>query len=128
VCWVRSIQARHSAQACARYAAQHLVGAVHSDQVKRGRRIRYSRNFWDGRTTAQVAAELWPRDPNPQTWTLIGPLSPDQRRLRALARQLEALDRSAAYAQRRLLRALRAGLSEQQLERAGLVGPPLPGL
>ena len=125
VCWLRSIQARQSAQACAHYAAQHLVGAVHSDQVKQGRRIRYSRNFWAGRTTAQVAAQLWPRHPNPETWTLVGPLSADQRRLRALAHELEAIDRSAAYADRRLARALAAGLSEEHLSRAGLVGPPV---
>jgi hypothetical protein len=58
----------------AHYVARHLVGHVHADQMKSGRRVRYSRNFWSGCTVAQVAAALWPRDPNDTaTWTLEGP-------------------------------------------------------
>ena len=73
VCWLRSISEAHRPAAVARYVARHLIGTQHADQIKQGRRIRYSRNFWGGCTTAQVAAALWPRDPDPVPWTLIGP-------------------------------------------------------
>jgi hypothetical protein len=74
ICWIRSISSADRPAAVARYVSRHLVGWEHADQVKQGRRIRYSRNFWGGCTTAQVAAALWPRSPDPATWTLEGPL------------------------------------------------------
>jgi len=73
ICWLRSISNAERPAAVAHYVAKHLVGFEHHDQMKTGRRIRYSRNFWGGCTTAQVAAALWPRSPDPATWTLEGP-------------------------------------------------------
>jgi hypothetical protein len=83
ICWIRSISAAARPGAVARYVARHLVGHEHADQMKRGRRVRYSRNFWAGCTVAQVAAALWPHEPDPTTWQLIGPTSWNSARARA---------------------------------------------
>jgi hypothetical protein len=74
ICWIRSMSDAERPAAVNRYVARHLVGFEHHDQMKAGRRIRYSRNFWGGCSTAEVAAALWPRVPDPATWTLEGPL------------------------------------------------------
>jgi hypothetical protein len=74
ICWLRSISEAERPQAVAHYVAAHLVGHVHADQMKQGRRVRYSRNFWGGCTVAEVRAALWPRDPDDTaTWRLEGP-------------------------------------------------------
>jgi hypothetical protein len=73
ICWIRSISEAQRPAAVARYVARHLVGHEHADQIKAGRRVRYSRRFWGGCTVAQVAAALWPRLPDAATWVLEGP-------------------------------------------------------
>lgn len=80
VCWVKSISEAQRPGAVARYVARHLVGHQHADQIKQGRRVRYSRNFWGGCTTAEVAAALWPRAASTATWSLVGPLPLSLRR------------------------------------------------
>ncbi|MCJ7831250.1 MAG: hypothetical protein MUP86_01840, partial [Dehalococcoidia bacterium] len=74
ICWTRSIATAHRPQAVARYVARHLVGHHHADQMKQGRRVRYSRGFW-GRPVSEVAAELRSHhpDPDPAIWKLIKP-------------------------------------------------------
>jgi hypothetical protein len=72
ICWIRSISEAERPAAVARYVARHLVGHEHADQMKLGRRVRYSRHFWGGCTTAQVAAALWPKAPSTEHWWLIG--------------------------------------------------------
>jgi len=71
VCWVRSIADDERTAHVRTYVVKHLVGKVHPDQHKVGRRVRYSRNFWQGRTARQVAEALWPPDPGP--WVLNKP-------------------------------------------------------
>jgi len=73
ICWLRSISSAERPGAVSRYVARHLIGRAHYDQAKIGRRIRYSRNFWNGCTAAQVASALWPRQPDARTWKLVGP-------------------------------------------------------
>lgn len=83
VCWLRSISEAERPGAVARYVARHLVGHEHSDQMKLGRRVRYSRNFWGGCTTAEVAAALWPKPASPEPWRLVGPSPWNPARARA---------------------------------------------
>jgi len=130
VSWVRSLTPTDRSRHVHAYVVDHLVGKVHPDQPKIGRRVRYSRNFWQGATAAQVAARLWPPDPTAD-WEL---LHPELDRWRA-QQELAADARSEYYRERRArildaeeLKLLRT-LSAAELDRRGITFPvldPLP--
>jgi len=115
VVWCRAYDPRPTEGDLRRYVIRHLVGTVHPRQHKPGRRVRYSRGFWHGRSVRQIADQLWPpQDSAP--WLLI---KPD-----LLAREISAEDWRRAKADwwedKILLQLLRSGWSDAQLLRAGI--------
>jgi len=70
VAWIKSLQGDHLRRARL-YVAKHLIGRVHPNQLKPGRRIRYSRAFWGAESAPQVALRLFP--PSPFSWVLRDP-------------------------------------------------------
>lgn len=114
VCWARAIHPHEQTAAVRRYVVTHLVGKVHPDQPKVGRRVRYSRRFWRGETVAQLAARLWPPDPADR-WELLKP----DLDLRQADKELRAEARRAYYEDRRITRLLRQGWTVDALINAG---------
>jgi len=110
ICWIKSLSSSRRPRAVAVYVARHLVGHVHADQAKKGRRVRYSRGFWRGKTAAEIRAELFP--PAPEPWELVKPdvLSRQaQKILNSEERQLRYEDWALAH------------LTERQLLRLGYI-------
>lgn len=120
ICWTRSIATAARPLAVARYVARHLVGHHHADQVKQGRRVRYSRGFW-GRPISQVTADLRsaPLD-DPTTWILI---KPDVQHREAEAEALSAYRKERIW-QTQMRRAFREGWSDAKCIRLGLYSIP----
>ena len=124
ICWLKSFAAAARPIAVARYVARHLVGYHHADQVKAGRRVRYSRDFFRGQTTAEIRSILWPPEDPDATWELVRP-----------GLELEALRRAEDRAHVRSIRtdeilaaAVRAGATEADLTRRRLIRPYIPPL
>lgn len=69
VTWLSAIDPPRTHKALSRYVTKHLLAANHPHQPKVGRRIRYSRGFWSGETTAHLRSLLFPTDPADQ-WVL----------------------------------------------------------
>ena len=125
ICWIRSMSDAERPAAVNRYVARHLVGFEHHDQMKAGRRIRYSRNFWGGCSTAEVAAALWPRVPDATSWSLVGPPRRDPDPDLTAVRRAE--HRDAARSQRLdqlLYAAIINGATEEELTRRRLIRTP----
>jgi len=116
VVWCRAYDPRPTEGDLRRYVVRHLVGTVHPKQHKPGRRVRYSRNFWEGRSVRQVADELWPPDQS-GPWVLE---KPD-----LVAREIAAEDwrraKSDFWEDITLRQLLRMGWSDNMLLRAGLL-------
>jgi len=104
VCWTRAIATDELTGHVRDYVVTHLVGKVHPDQPKVGRRVRYSRRFWDGRTVAQISAHLWPHDPA-DDWQLLKP----DLEIRDRQRFQRADDRADYHETRRIRWMLRQG-------------------
>lgn len=130
VVWVRSISPDELPARVVEYVVDHLVGVVHPDQPKLGRRIRYSKNFWEGRRRIDIHNELWPPRPSEGKWELIQPdieiarLRRDRAEIRRQADQSLAWDlRSAARDDARIESLCRHGATADQLVSLGLAFP-----
>jgi len=129
VTWVGRLDPNDHARDVLDYVIRHLVGRVHPDQPKVGRRVRYSRNFWRGSTVAEISADLWPQDPADR-WEIIHP------ELDAWRAQQELYSEARhEYHQQRRARILEAEenkllrtLSADELDRRGITFPALPDL
>jgi len=116
VVWTRALTASDLDGHVHRYVVRHLVGTLHPRQHKPGRRVRYSRGFWEGRSVKQVADELWPPDGS-GPWVLE---KPD-----LVAREIAAEDwrraKSDFWEDITLRQLLRMGWTDNMLLRAGLL-------
>jgi len=112
ITWARAYTPRPTEGDLRRYVVRHLIATIHPHQHKPGRRVRYTRNFWQGRSLRDLADYLWPPDPEP--WELLKP-DLDAR----AAWQAQWWEGQQALHEDRLLRTL----PEHDLLRRGIIFP-----